>query len=430
MNGANLIHIMMNYEASLDFAKSMDEQDPLRSFCDKFHIPKKDGKEVAYFCGNSLGLQPKETSALINQELKDWAELGVDGHLNAKNPWYSYHEKLSAPLAALVGAKTTEVVAMNALTVNLHLLLTSFYNPTPDKFKILTEFNPFPSDWFALESQARIQGFNADEAILEMTPEEGGHTVRTEAILLKIEEHKDELALVMFGGVNYYTGQCYDMQAIAAAAKANNITVGFDLAHGIGNVKMNLHDWDVDFAAWCSYKYLNSFSGGVGGVFIHEKHFDNPAIKRMEGWWGHNKESRFKMEKGFDPIPTSEAWQLSNAPVFSMAAHKAALDIFEKAGMDALCEKRDKLTGYLEYVIANSNLGFEIITPSDLKQRGCQLSILTGENGKAVHESLSKSAVVTDWRHPNVIRAAPAPLYNTFEDVYNFGEVLRQFSGG
>ena len=275
----------------------------------------------------------------------------------------------------------------------------------------------------------RIKGFKSDDAIVEMIPPEGSHTVSTEAILSKIEEYKDELALVMFGGVNYYTGQCYDMKAIAAAAKANNITVGFDLAHGIGNVKLNLHDWDVDFAAWCSYKYLNSFSGGVGGVFINEKHFDNPQILRMEGWWGHNKESRFKMEKGFDPIPTSEGWQLSNAPVISMAAHKAALDIFEEAGMDALCEKRDKLTGYLEFVISNADLGFEIITPSNVNQRGCQLSILTGDNGKAIHERLTKSGVVTDWRHPNVIRAAPVPLYNSYEDVYKLGVILREFSG-
>ena len=429
LNGANLILIMMNYEASLDFAKALDDQDPLQGFRDRFHIPKKDGKEVAYFCGNSLGLQPKSTSAIVNQELADWAELGVDGHLNARNPWYSYHEMLSAPLAKLVGAKTTEVVAMNALTVNLHLLLTSFYNPSPEKHKILTEYNPFPSDWFALESQVRIKGFKSDDAIVEMIPKEGSHTVSTEAILSKIEEYKDELALAMFGGVNYYTGQCYDMKAIAAAAKANNITVGFDLAHGIGNVKLNLHDWDVDFAAWCSYKYLNSFSGGVGGVFINEKHFDNPQILRMEGWWGHNKESRFKMEKGFDPIPTSEGWQLSNAPVISMAAHKAALDIFEEAGMDALCEKRDKLTGYLEFVISNADLGFEIITPSNVNQRGCQLSILTGDNGKAIHERLTKSGVVTDWRHPNVIRAAPVPLYNSYEDVYKLGVILREFSG-
>ena len=420
---------MMNYEASLDFARSLDDQDPLRNFRNRFHIPKKDGNEVAYFCGNSLGLQPKEASARINQELKDWAELGVDGHFDAKTPWYSYHEMLSAPLATLVGAKTTEVVAMNTLTVNLHLLLTSFYNPTPDKYKILTEFNPFPSDWFALESQAKIKGYDSKTALVEMMPEDGEYTVSTDAILSKIEELKDELALIMFGGVNYYTGQCYDMQAIAAAARANNITVGFDLAHGIGNVKMNLHDWDVDFAVWCSYKYLNSFSGGVGGVFINEKHFENPQIVRMEGWWGHNKESRFKMEKGFDPIPTSEGWQLSNAPVFSMAAHKAALDIFEEAGMEALCEKRDKLTGYLEFVILNAGQGLEIITPSDIDQRGCQLSILTGENGKAIHDGLGKAGVVTDWRHPNVIRAAPVPLYNSYEDVYRFGEVLREFSG-
>ena len=418
----------MNFEASLDFARSLDDKDPIRDFRERFNIPKKDGNEVAYFCGNSLGLQPKATTEIVNQELKDWADLAVHGHLEAKNPWYSYHELLSSPLARLVGAKSAEVVSMNALTVNLHLMLTSFYNPTPEKHKILTEFNPFPSDWFALESQARINGYEPENLMVEMTPPEGRYTISTESIISKIEELKDELALVMFGGVNYYTGQLYDMKAIAAAAKSNNITVGFDLAHAIGNVKLNLHDWDVDFAVWCSYKYLNSFSGGVGGVFINEKHFENPKLKRMEGWWGHNKNSRFKMEKGFDPMPTSEAWQLSNAPVLSMAVHKASLDIFEEVGMDALCEKRDKLTGYLEYMISNSELGLKIITPFDINQRGCQLSILTGENGKAIHENLSRSGVVTDWRHPNVIRVAPVPLYNSFEDVYKFGEVLRAFS--
>ena len=421
----------MNYAFTHEFAAQADEADPLRSYREKFHIPQHNGKDTVYFTGNSLGLQPKSAREVIDQELNDWAKYGVEGHFEGKHPWFSYHEMFAGPLSKIVGAKETEVVAMNGLTTNLHLLMVSFYRPEGSRYKILCEGKAFPSDQYALQSQVEFHGYEADEAIIELYPREGEHTIRTEDVLAKIEEHRDEIALIMIGGVNYYTGQVWDMKTITKAGHDAGAMVGWDLAHAAGNIPLQLHDWDVDFAAWCSYKYMNSGPGSVSGVFVHEKHCTDKDIKRFAGWWGHNKDERFKMEKRFDPMPTAEAWQLSNAPVFAMAPHKASLDIFSELDMNQLRTKSEKLTGYLEFVVdqisANSeNVNFEIITPRDKNQRGCQLSILCHGQGKALFDHLSKNGVIADWREPNVIRIAPVPLYNSFEDVYRFGKILEE----
>ena len=416
----------MIFENNIAFAKHMDEKDPLAHFRDKFYIPKLNGKETIYLCGNSLGLQPKTVKDYLNQELEDWANLGVEGHLQAKNPWYSYHENFANPLSRLVGAKPSEVVAMNGLTVNLHLMLISFYRPQGKRYKILCEHKAFPSDQYAFESQVKLHGYNPKDAIIEAGPIEGGSLIGNEQFLKKIEEHKDELALVVLGGVNYYTGQFYNLEEIAKASHNAGACVGYDLAHAVGNVELKLHEWGVDFGVWCSYKYLNSGAGGVAGAFIHEKHIGNKEIPRLAGWWGHDKQTRFLMEPGFNPIPSAESWQLSNAPVFSMAPHMASLKIFDDIGMEALCRKRDLLTGYLEFLINEINEKMNIITPRDKAQRGCQLSIFTGNNGKAIHDNLTKEGVISDWRNPNVIRVAPVPLYNSFEDVYRFAQMLKE----
>jgi len=415
----------MNYENTKEFAEKMDGRDPLKSFRAQFLFPQINGSDAIYFCGNSLGLQPVTVRDAIQQELDDWAQYGVHGHLQAKNPWYSYHEMFAGPLSRLVGAKPSEVVAMNGLTVNLHLLLMSFYRPNGKRHKIVCEKRAFPSDQYALESQVRYHGFDPSTAIVEVGPRPGNDMILTEDILETIDSGKEEIALVLLGGVNYYTGQCFEMEKITAKAQKLGIPIGFDLAHAVGNIELKLHDWGVDFGAWCSYKYLNSGAGSVAGAYVHERHFANPDLPRLAGWWGHDKEERFLMEPGFKPIPSAEAWQLSNAPIFSMAPHKAALDIFEEAGMEKLCAKRDLLTGYLEYIINEADMGMKIITPSDSNHRGCQLSVLTGENGKSIHDELTRKGVVSDWRNPNVIRVAPVPLYNSFSDVYQFGQILQ-----
>lgn len=420
----------IKYENTLAFAQEQDKKDPLRKYREQFYFPQHEGKNVIYFTGNSLGLQPKSTAKYIQQELDDWAKYGVEGHFHAKNPWYSYHEQFAEPLAKIVGAKPHEVVVMNQLTVNLHLLMVSFYRPSKNRYKIICEAKAFPSDQYALESQVKHYGHSPDIAIIEAKPRPGEHTLRTEDIISLIEEHSHDLALVMMGGVNYYTGQAFEMDKITAAAHKAGAFAGFDLAHAAGNLKLKLHEWNVDFACWCSYKYMNSGPGGVSGIYVHEKHAANKNIPRFAGWWGHNKEVRFKMEKGFDPIPTAESWQLSNAPVLTMAAHKAAIDMFDEVGMDALCEKRDKLTGYLEFIIDGINEekggnALEIITPRDKKHRGAQLSIIAHGQGKDLFNRLMAKGVVPDWREPNVIRLAPVPFYNSFEDMYRFGEILR-----
>lgn len=418
----------MAYQNTLQFAKMQDKKDPLKKFRAKFLFPKHKGREVIYFTGNSLGLQPKSTAKHIAQELSDWAKFGVEGHFKAKNPWFSFHELLAQPLANIVGAKPSEVVAMNQLTGNIHFLFVSFYRPTKTHYKILCEAKAFPSDQYALESQVKFHGLDPADTIIEVAPRKGEHSIRHEDILLAIEKNKNELALIFIGGVNYYSGQVFDIRAITEAGHQAGAMVGFDLAHAAGNIKLNLHDWNVDFAAWCSYKYMNSGPGNVAGIFVHEKHHKEKNIPRFAGWWGYDKASRFKMKKGFVPIESAEAWQLSNASVLSMAAHKAALDIFEEAGMNKLISKSEKLTGYLEFVIqaVNSQVTshkLEIITP---RERGCQLSILAHGRGKELFNRLTDGGVIADWREPNVIRLAPVPLYNSFEDIFRFGEVLKK----
>lgn len=417
------------YEFTEEFAQKADSSDPLKDLRNEFLFPQHEGKNCVYFTGNSLGLQPKAAKAALEQELNDWAKYGVEGHFEAKNPWFSYHELFTASLAKLVGAKETEVVCMNQLTTNLHLLMVSFYQPKGKRFKILCEGKAFPSDQYALESQVRFHGYSPSEAIIELHPRWGEHTLRTEDILQTIEQHSNEIALIMIGGVNYYTGQLLDMKSITEAGHKAGALVGWDLAHAAGNVPLELHNWNVDFAAWCSYKYLNSGPGGVSGVFIHEKHASNTDLIRFAGWWGHDKNVRFKMEKGFKAIPSAEGWQLSNAPVFQMAVHRASLDLFDKVGMQALREKSLNLTGYLEFIIQhisqnNTNVNFEIITPKNTNERGAQLSILCHGQGKALFDKLTQNGVIADWREPNVIRIAPVPMYNNFEDVYRFGKIL------
>ena len=418
----------MNYQNTIEFANSLDEKDSLKHFREKFFIPQHNGKDCIYFTGNSLGLQAKTTSKYVQQELDDWASLGVEGHFHARNPWLPYHEIFPKQLSKIVGCKENEVVVMNQLTVNLHLLMVSFYRPTKQRYKIICEAKAFPSDQYAFETQAAYHGFNAADAVIEVSPREGEHTLRTDDILSTIQQHGDSVAVVLFGGVNYYTGQLFDMKAITDAAHAVGAYAGFDLAHAAGNVELHLHDWNADFACWCSYKYLNSGPGGVAGVYIHEKHVANKDLPRFAGWWGYKKETRFKMEKGFEPIPTAEGWQLSNAPVLSMAAHKAALDVFEEAGMEKLHVKRKLLTGYLHFVLNDINSkqkALEIITPSSEAERGCQVSILMLKDGKKIFDKLTKEGVIADWREPNVIRIAPVPLYNSFDDIYRFGKIIQ-----
>lgn len=420
----------MNYKNTLEFARQADKEDKLASFRNEFHIPQHNGSDVVYFTGNSLGLQPKRTKHFIEQELNDWSKLGVEGHFLAKHPWFSYHENLTEYASEIVGAKHSEVVYMNQLTVNIHLLMVSFYRPTKTKYKILCEVKAFPSDQYALETQVKFHGYNPEDAIIEAKPREGEYTIRTEDILKLIEDNKDSLALVMMGGVNYYTGQLFEMEKITKHAQQYGIIVGFDLAHVAGNAKLKLHEWNVDFASWCSYKYMNSGPGGVSGVFIHEKHHKSD-LNRFAGWWGYDKTTRFKMEKGFKPIETAEGWQLSNAPVLSMAAHFAALEVFHEARMDNLIAKAEKLTGYLEFIIdeisseQSSDKKFEIITPRDKSQRGCQISFVAHNRGKNLFTDLLSRGVIADWREPNVIRLAPVPLYNSFEDMYKFGQILK-----
>lgn len=419
----------MIFENTLKFAKDLDRNDSLKDFRDRFYIPQHKGSDCIYLTGNSLGLQPKTVKEYVNQELDDWAKLGVEGHFHAKNPWMPYHEIFPRQLSAIVGCLPHEVVVMNQLTVNLHLLMVSFYRPTQDRYKIICEAKAFPSDQYAFESQARYHGFDPDQAIVEVSPREGEHTLRTEDIVTVIEKHGDSVALVLFGGVNYYTGQCFDMETITRTAHKAGAYAGFDLAHAAGNVSLQLNAWNVDFACWCSYKYLNSGPGGVAAVFIHERHAVNKDIPRFAGWWGHTKETRFKMEKGFEAMQTAEGWQLSNAPILSMAAHKASLDIFEEAGMEKLQGKGRKLSTYLHYILNDINDGMhekviQIITPAEETERGCQVSMLMLKRGKEVFTELSEQGVIADWREPNVIRVAPVPLYNTFEELWKFGNII------
>jgi kynureninase len=424
----------MHFLNTQHFAQHLDEIDPLHHFRQKFYIPKLDGKECIYFTGNSLGLQPKSAKEYVNRELDDWAQLGVEGHFKARTPWFSYHEIFPKQLSKIIGALPEEVVVMNQLTVNLHLLLTSFYRPEGKRTKIICEFRAFPSDQYAFESQVKLHGLDPANEIIEAKPRAGEHILRTEDIVSLIREHGESVALVLFGGVNYYSGQVFDIKAITAAAHEVGAYAGFDLAHAIGNVELNLHEDKVDLACWCSYKYLNSGPGGVAGVFIHQKHIANSDLPRLAGWWGYEKGSRFQMKAGFKPIPTAEGWQLSNAPVLSMAAHKASIDIFDEAGMPALAAKSEKMSEYLFFILNDINKDhgktIQVITPPGKGEHGCQVSLLMLEKGKEVFNALTAEGVVADWREPNVIRIAPVPLYNCFEEIWKFGHIIKTILTG
>lgn len=419
----------MQFENTIAFAKGLDKKDPLKKFRTMFNIPKLNGKTSVYFTGNSLGLQPKNTKKFVTEELDDWAKLGVEGHVHSRRPWLYYHKLTKKGLTALTGAKPSEVVAMNHLTVNLHLMLVSFYRPTKARFKILTESGPFSSDQYAFDSQVKLHGFNPEEAIIELKPRAGEYALRTEDILKAIDENKDQLALIIIGGVQYYTGQLFDIKKITKAGHNAGAKVGFDLAHAIGNAQLNLHKDDVDFAVWCSYKYLNSGPGAVAGAFVHERHANNPELQRFAGWWGHDEKERFQMKKGFKPMQGVDGWQLSNFPVLPGAALLASLEIFQQAGIKNLTKKSIQLTGYLEYLlkqIDSTGNKFMILTPAEKAERGCQLSIYMKQNGKKVFNALTKAGVIADWREPNVIRVAPVPLYNTFEEAFRFSEIFRK----
>ena len=416
----------MTYQNSLDFAKQLDQEDPISYLRNEFHIPRdKNGKEWLYFTGNSLGLQPKITSKYIEQELDDWANFGVEGHFEAKNPWLSYHELLTDTMAKVVGAKPVEVVVMNTLTTNLHLLMVSFYQPSKTKYKIIIESDAFPSDRYAVQSQLSFHGFDPEEALIEWKPKEGKELLDLEDLKSILDSQGDEVALLLIGGVNYYTGQYLDIKKIAELGHAKKCMVGIDLAHGAGNIQLNLHDSSIDFAAWCTYKYLNSGPGSLSGLFVHEKHAQRKDLPRFAGWWNHNKETRFNMRQPFDVMSGAEGWQLSNPPILSMAAIKASLDIFEKVGMDALVKKSKKLTGFFEYLVNEiASDTIEIITPTNPNERGCQLSLQVKNADKNLHKKLTENNIITDWREPDVIRCAPVPMYTSFEDVYHMVTIL------
>lgn len=417
----------MEFKNTLEFARELDRQDALAHYRDEFIFPKVNDKEVIYFVGNSLGLQPKRAKKFVDDVMNDWAELAVEGHFYAEKPWWDYHERFAEPLAKIVGAKPAEVTVMNTLTVNLHLLLATFYRPTAKRFKIICEEKAFPSDQYLLHGQVRLHGLDPQTALVEIKRREGEHEFRLEDVLAKIEEVGEELALVLIGGINYYTGQVFDMKTITEAGHAQGAYVGFDLAHGAGNIEMELHQWQVDFAAWCSYKYMNSGPGNASGAFIHEKHHQNKELVRLAGWWGQNKARRFKMEPDFDPEIGANGWQVSNPPILSLAPYLASVEMFDEVGMPALVKKRDLITAYLEFILKEIDKEvdstFEIITP---KARASQLSVFLHGEGRSLFDYLMKKGVITDWREPNVIRLAPVPFYSRFEDMYHFGQILKQ----
>jgi kynureninase len=417
----------LKFEASASFAAETDANDALAHFRERFYIPKQsNGENVLYFTGNSLGLQPKTVRAYIDQELKDWETLGVEGHFHAKNPWMPYHEIVTEQMANLVGAKAIETVVMNSLTVNLHLMMVSFYRPTRERYKIVIESGAFPSDQYAVQSQIKFHGFEVENSLIELTPIENETCLRMEDIEQMIVENAGSIALIMLGGVNYYTGQAFDMRRIAEIGHRIGAVVGFDLAHAAGNIELKLHDWNADFAVWCSYKYLNAGPGGIAGCFVHERHASDFDLPRFAGWWGHDKKTRFLMGDKFVPMRGAEGWQLSNPPIFQLAALKASLDVFEEAGMKALTEKSKKLTGFLEFLLGEiKDERISVITPVNADERGCQLSIRVKSSDKNLYKALTDKGVIADWREPDVIRVAPVPLYNTFTDVYKFTEVLK-----
>ncbi|MEO8795900.1 MAG: kynureninase [Daejeonella sp.] len=422
----------MHFENSLAFAQSMDQSDPLKKFRTEFIFPQKNKQDIIYLCGNSLGLQPKSAQKYLNEQLANWGNLAVEGWFEGESPWMFYHKEMQTLMAPIVGALPSEVIPMNNLSVNLHLMMVSFYRPKGKRVKILMEGGAFPSDQYIVESQVRFHGFNPDEVIIEVNPRKGENTLRTEDILEEIRKAGDELALVLFGGINYYTGQFFDLKSITNAGHNCGAVVGFDLAHAAGNVPVKLHDWNVDFACWCTYKYMNSSPGGISGVFIHEKHFNNPELNRFAGWWGYDEKTRFKMAKGFVPEKGAEGWQLSCSPVLMMAVHKASLQMFSDAGgIEILRNKSLQLTAYLEFIISefNQKQGSEIlkiITPKNAAERGAQLSLIADKNGKKIFDYLVENNIIGDWREPNVIRLSAVPFYNSFEDIFKVGVELEK----
>ncbi|UOX34579.1 kynureninase [Flavobacterium sediminilitoris] len=425
----------MDFQNTREFAKQLDSQDELAKYRDEFIFPQVNGKDVIYFTGNSLGLQPKSAKKYVDEIMNDWASLAVEGHFYADKPWWDYHERFCQPLSEIVGGKPTEVGVMNTLTVNLHLLMVSFYRPTQKKYKIICEEKAFPSDQYMFQSQIDFHskniGFNSKEALVEIKRREGEHNIRLEDVLSKIEEVGDELALVLIGGVNYYTGQVFDIKTITEAGHKVGAYVGWDLAHAAGNIELKLNEWGVDFAAWCSYKYMNSGPGNASGYFVHEMHHEDAELSRFGGWWGHNKERRFLMEPVFDPAKSADGWQISNLPILSLAPYLASVNMFAEIGMQKLIKKRNSITSYLEFVLHEidkeiEGIKFEIITPSNQQERACQLSVYLHGQGKELFDYLMKKGVITDWREPNVIRLAPVPLYTSFEDMYEFGQILKQ----
>ena len=416
------------YENNLAFATYKDQEDPLKNYRKEFLIPTNDeGIELVYLCGNSLGLQPKKTSNYLQQELNDWGKFGVEGHTDAKNPWLPYHEFLTNSMAKIVGAKPSEVVIMNSLTTNLHLMMVSFYQPTKSKYKIVIESDAFPSDKYAMESQLKFHGYDSNDGLILWKPREGENLCRFEDLEKIMEDQGDEIALLMIGSTNYYSGQLYPLKKITDLGHKHNSLVGFDLAHGVGNIQPNLHETGADFAVWCTYKYLNSGPGSLGGCFVHERHANNTDLNRFAGWWGHNKQTRFNMRHEFDAIPGAEGWQLSNPAILSMAAIRASLDLFDAAGFKNIIKKSKSLTGFLEFLINELiDNRINIITPKNPEERGCQLSIQVKSVHKELHTQLTKSGVISDWREPDVIRVAPAPLYNSYQDVFEFVQRLKK----
>jgi len=416
------------HQNSLNYAQQCDAKDDLSSFRNQFLFPTdSEGNKLVYLCGNSLGLQPKSTSTYIQKELEDWAKYGVEGHLDAEHPWLPYHEFLTQNMANLVGAKPGEVVMMNSLTTNLHLMMVSFYQPTATKYKIIVESDAFPSDKYAVESQLKFHGFDPEDGLILWTPPEGEELCRFSDLETIMEEQGDSVALLMIGTTNYYSGQHFPMQKITELGHRHGCMVGFDLAHGVGNIQPNLHEVNADFAVWCSYKYLNSGPGSLGGCFVHERHANNDQLKRFAGWWGHNKETRFNMRHEFEALAGAEGWQLSNPAILSMAAIRASLDVFATAGFDNIRSKSEKLTGFMEFLIDDMNDDrINIITPRNPEERGCQLSIQLKSADKTLHTKLTEAGVISDWREPDVIRVAPAPLYNSFEDVFEFVDRLKK----
>jgi kynureninase len=422
----------MTFCANEDFARKLDAEDPLRHFREKFHLPLgADGKPFIYFAGNSLGLMPKAARKIVERDLDDWARRAVDAHHVANTPWYSYHETLREPTARLVGAQPNEVICMNSLTVNLHLMMATFYRPTKSRFKILMEEPAFPSDTYAIKTQIIHHGFDPKDALVLAGPRKGEFANRQEDIETALEKSGQQIAIVMIGGINFFTGQLFDIGRITSLAQKRGCVVGFDLAHAIGNVPLALHDWNVDFAVWCSYKYLNAGPGAVAGAFVHERHATNQKLPRLAGWFGNDPNTRFRLhlEPEFIPVPSADGWQISNPPIFSMAPLRASLAIFDEAGgMEALRAKSIKLTGYLQFLLESNRGGkrFTVITPGEMDARGCQLSILVHEHPKELFRKLQAAGVKCDFREPNVIRVAPTPLYNTFREVWRFAKILAE----